>query len=159
MSKYLSIFLATALLLVGCTNNGIDTDDANGTDDSDYTDDATDKDKDEEKLEYKLGISNQATGTEMTVNSTTLEAPGFVVIHEKGVDGKPGTVLGASALLEAGQYTNVKITLSRAVAADEALIAMIHIDDGDGVVSETKDAAVSVNDEVLMKEFSIEAAE
>ena len=43
----------------------------------------------------------------------------------------PGAVLGHSAFLEAGEHSNVEISLDSPISAGQTLIAMAHTDDGD----------------------------
>lgn len=73
-------------------------------------------------------VLEQRPGT--TVRGTVfLAAPGYLVIHE-GAGGKPGAILGASALLRAGENSNVNVTLSRAMQEGETLHAMLHFEKG-----------------------------
>lgn len=77
-------------------------------------------------------VTDQAPGETLTINFASLEAPGFVVIHESTAD-QPGVVLGASALVGVGETSNLgPITLNRATKQGETLFAMIHLDNGDG---------------------------
>ena len=83
-------------------------------------------------------VNEQKPGTKIMGAMISLVAPGFLVIHEDK-DGTAGAILGASALLQAGDNTNVPVTLSRATKDGEKLHAMLHTDvDADG----TFDAAV-----------------
>ena len=66
-------------------------------------------------------------GTSVTVASVTLPADGFVVIHADN-DGAPGAVIGNSALLSAGDSTDVVITLDAALDADATVFPMAHVD-------------------------------
>jgi len=76
-------------------------------------------------------ISSQLPGTSIT-GTAVLEAPGYLTIHENSA-GQAGAVLGSSMLLQAGENSNVKVTLSRPMKDGEVLYAMLHADDGDGV--------------------------
>lgn len=156
MSKYLSILLLTSLFLVGCTSNGTDTEDTNGNDSS-YTENG--ETVEPETPKNHIGITSQQAGPEVTVNSVTLEEPGFVVVHEKTATGEAGAVLGQSSLLQAQTVTNVKVTLSRESAGGETLIVMAHTDDGDGTFDAAKDGALEVDGAVVMEEVTVEAAE
>ncbi len=66
-------------------------------------------------------------GTTVTVASVTLPADGFVVIHADN-DGAPGPVIGHSALLGAGDNTDVVVTLDTPLDADTTVFPMAHID-------------------------------
>lgn len=78
----------------------------------------------------------QKPGSSVMVSLVSLSSAGFVVIHEDK-DGKPGTILGASSLLQAGENSEVRVTLSRTSKNGEKLHAMLHNDtNGDSVFSE-----------------------
>ena len=63
----------------------------------------------------------------------TLTANGFIAVHADA-DGAPGAVIGHSDLLQAGDSTDVVVTLDEAITASTTLWPMVHIDiDGDGV--------------------------
>lgn len=67
----------------------------------------------------------QKPGNSVTIAQVVLAAPGYVVIHEDS-NGAPGTVLGASALLSAGQSDKITVALTRATKDGEKLHAMLH---------------------------------
>ncbi len=77
--------------------------------------------------ENMIVVFEQRPGSTVTASQVHMAAPGFVVIHEDNV-GEPGTILGASALLQAGDSSNVRVTLSRAAREGEKLHAMLHVD-------------------------------
>jgi len=84
----------------------------------------------------------QRPGNTVTVSAVYLAEPGYVVIHESA-DGAPGAILGASALLSAGENRNVVVTLNRAALEGEELNAMLHTDaDADGSFSASTDIPV-----------------
>ena len=92
--------------------------------------------------ENAVVVSEQRPGNTVTGSAIYLAAPGFLVIHED-TDGQPGTILGASALLQAGENTNVPVTLSRASEEGETLYAMLHTDaDANGSFDATIDIPV-----------------
>lgn len=90
--------------------------------------------------ENAVMVSDQRPGTTVS-GMVVLAAPGYLVIHADN-SGKPGAVLGSSALLRAGENANVKVALSRASRDGEVLYAMLHTDDGDGAFSASSDALV-----------------
>lgn len=71
-------------------------------------------------------------GTTVVIASVTIPSNGFVAIHADN-EGAPGAVIGNSELLQAGENTDVVITLDEALTASGVVWPMIHIDlDGDG---------------------------
>jgi len=77
-----------------------------------------------------LTLEDQPRGEGVIIKSMTLDKPGFVVIHKDG-GGKPGPVIGHSALISAGTHENVKVMFDSAQAG-ERVFPMLHYDDGDG---------------------------
>ncbi|MDO8560186.1 MAG: hypothetical protein Q7S23_04120 [bacterium] len=101
--------------------------------------------------------ADQKPGTQLTVGMVSLAAAGYVVIHADN-EGKPGPILGQSALLPAGASSNVVITLPQAVADGAQLHAMPHRDDGDSVFNAAKDAPVKDTlGNVISMMFAIDA--
>lgn len=72
----------------------------------------------------------QRPGNTVTVAQVYLAAPGYVVIHED-INGQPGTILGSSSLLQAGESGAVVVTLSRPSRDGERLHAMLHAEMND----------------------------
>jgi hypothetical protein len=66
---------------------------------------------------------------EVVVKHAVSDGPGWIVIHENDSNGKPGAVLGQTALVE-GDNDAIKVTLSRDVVNGELLYAMLHKDEG-----------------------------
>lgn len=78
-------------------------------------------------------VSAQEPGRSVTIDSATLTANGFIVIHSDK-DGQPGLVIGDSDLLAAGTHAATTIKLTRAAKKGETLYAMLHTDvNGNGV--------------------------
>jgi len=100
----------------------------------------------------------QRPGTAVTVAQVYLAAPGYVVIHEDN-NGEAGAILGASALLQAGENNNVSVTLSRTSKDGEKLWAMLHSEkDGDTTFNAQTDTPVeSRSGEPLSGWFEINA--
>ncbi len=115
-------------------------------------------------------VAEQSPSKTVSVAVARFEKPGFVVIYEDNAGplsaegfgplrhsssplrhssseaseaseaSKPGKILGASGVLQAGDTKNLTpITLSRATADGETLYAMLHLDDGNGVFNPAKD--------------------
>jgi len=102
-----------------------------------------------------LNINEQKVGKVATVSFVVLEKGGYVVIHEMS-KGAPGKIIGASALLGAGESSNVSVSLSSALEDGKSYIAMLHVDNGDGTFDATSDAPVKSDDmdgAIIMMEF------
>ncbi|MBI4094096.1 hypothetical protein HY417_03980 [Candidatus Kaiserbacteria bacterium] len=92
--------------------------------------------------ENAVVVMEQKPGSNITASSVFLASPGFLVIHED-VGGAPGAILGASALLQAGESTSVDVVLNRATRDHERLHAMLHSDvDGSGSFAASTDTPV-----------------
>ncbi|TSC77063.1 MAG: Uncharacterized protein G01um101431_246 [Parcubacteria group bacterium Gr01-1014_31] len=101
--------------------------------------------------------ADQKPGTQLTVGMVSLEAAGYVVIHADN-EGKPGPILGQSALLSSGVSNNVTVTLPQTVANGVQLHAMPHRDDGDGIFDAAKDAPIKDTlGNVISMMFAIDA--
>lgn len=97
---------------------------------------------------------DQKPGESVTVGLAYIADGGYVVIHAVS-DGKPGAILGASALLPAGESQGISVALSRASAEGEGLIAMLHNDDGDGAFDPSNDSPVKdASGNVIMMNFT-----
>lgn len=111
-------------------------------------------------LEPLVSVSTQAPGTSVTVDSATLAKNGFIAIHADD-KGKPGTVIGNSALLTAGTHTAIEVKLSRRTRNKETLYAMLHTDVNGNGVYEFPGADVPTTDSagaVITPSFTIGAA-
>ncbi len=115
-------------------------------------------------------VAEQSPSKTVSVAVARLEKTGFVAIYEDNAGplrrsfseaseaSKPGKILGASGILQAGDTKNLTpITLSRATADGETLYAMLHLDDGDGVFDPAKDkpALDSLGGEPVMMIFTV----
>jgi hypothetical protein len=75
-----------------------------------------------------LAVSDQLlAGDTVTIDSVTVSAPSWVVIHSDN-GGSPGPVLG-QALVEAGTSANVAVTIA-AEGRTSSVWPMLHVDDG-----------------------------
>jgi hypothetical protein len=152
-----ALVILGAVIVAGDKNDEININDI----DSGYSD--TDNDKEGDVSGYVIGknalnVADQPVGSTVRASMAVLEAKGFVVIHERMATGGAGAVLGASALLPAGQSDNVAITLSKPLVDGKTYIAMIHLDNGDGTPSETNDpAAKDANGNTILMEFKADA--
>src|SRR3989344_4402602 len=87
--------------------------------------------------ENMMIVSEQKPGASIRGSLIVLAAPGYLVIHEDK-DGAPGVILGASALLPAGENSNVPVTLSRASRDGETLHAMLHFEKGEDLPTDAR---------------------
>jgi hypothetical protein len=97
-------------------------------------------------------VKEQKIGSEAFISFVVLEKPGYVVVHEIA-EGKPGKILGMSALLPQGQSKNVTVTLTDALVDGASYAAMPHLDNGDSVFDEVSDTPAKNNSDTVMMEF------
>ena len=91
--------------------------------------------------ENMVVVMEQKPGTAV-IGSVVLKEPGYLVIHADQ-NGAPGAILGSSALLKAGESSDVKVVLSRASKHGEKLHAMLHNEKGGNTTfSAAEDTAV-----------------
>ena len=100
--------------------------DGDGGDGDDTGDGDGDDTGDEEQTASVTFGDQDSDGSSVVVQSATLSDGGYLVIHDES-----GAVLGHSAHLDAGEHSNVEITLDSSISSDQTLIAMAHTDDGD----------------------------
>ena len=86
-------------------------------------------------------VPDQMPGNMIIVEFVSFQEDGFVVVHESK-DGKPGAILGNSALVTVGGDQKIAIQLSRESRDGEELVAMLHRDDGDGTFAAANDTPV-----------------
>jgi hypothetical protein len=94
--------------------------------------------------------------TEVTVPSAYSEGPGWVVIHESGMNGA-GPVVGHAAL-KSGSNRNTLVTLDRPAKDGEKFYAMLHVDKGKVGAFEDPGADVPVLDskaQIIMEPFTV----
>ncbi len=81
----------------------------------------------------------------------TLVRSGFITLHQS-VGPAPGPIIGTSQLLNEGSQT-VVIPLSESMTPGLTYIALLHVDDGDGVFEAREDMPVKVNETVVRVDF------
>ena len=110
-----------------------------------------------EKEDSSVDASDQLAGSSVAIDSATLIAPGYIVIHEE-VSGAFGPVIGSSELYEAGTFKDVSVTLDRSSVSGETLYAMLHDDDGNSEYEFPGADAPTTNKtgEVVVLPFEIE---
>lgn len=72
----------------------------------------------------------QKPGRSVKIQVLYNDAPAFIVVREQD---QLGPTLGTSAVLSAGENSNVIIDLSRESKDGESLYATVHVDDGNGI--------------------------
>ncbi|HWR67159.1 MAG TPA: hypothetical protein VN364_13660 [Bellilinea sp.] len=103
----------------------------------------------------KVTVSDQSVdGGQLTIAQVDSPAAGWLVVHAQA-DGKPGAVLGYSAV-KAGTNTNVVVTVDDSEATP-VLYAMLHTDAGTVGTYEFPgaDGPVSVNGEMVSPAFNV----
>jgi len=110
-----------------------------------------------EKDDSSITASDQPAASSVAIDSATLIAPGYIVIHEQ-TDGELGPVIGNGELYEAGSFENVSVALDRPSVTGETLYAMLHDDDGNGLYEFPGADAPTVNKagEIVVLPFEIE---
>lgn len=85
--------------------------------------------------------ADQRPGRTVVVGVVNLSVDGYVVVYREN-DGKPGKLIGRSALLKAGEHTKVSLTLDEQVMDDDWLVVALWRDDGDQSYDAAKDTAI-----------------
>lgn len=95
----------------------------------------------------------------LTVDSVNADADGFIVVH-KVADGKPGAVIGHSAVTK-GENKNVEVKLDEPVQAGEKLALMLHADTGAmgtyefGMAGSKEDAPVMMDGKAVVEMVTV----
>lgn len=79
-----------------------------------------------------IEVHDQVAIDDVLVDSVTVSAPSFVVVHSN-VDDKPGDVLGVSSLISSSPTKNVVITLDTKLNPGQKYFVLVHKDNGDGI--------------------------
>ncbi len=96
-------------------------------------------------------VADQKTGAEVKIGNVVLAKQGYVVIHADE-NGKPGKILGVSALLNAGETRDVTVKLR--VEPGVSYWAMLHSDNGNKKFSDADQPTTNERGEVVMKRFA-----
>lgn len=106
--------------------------------------------------ENAIYAPDQKPGSEVVIGLATFKDGGYVVVHEES-EGKPGSIVGTTTLLDAGSHNNIDVTLSRPSVNGEGLFAMLHKDNGDGTFNAADDTPINGSDgNVIMMRFLID---
>ena len=95
------------------------------------------------------------TNTNTVTFSADLKKAGFVTIHES-VGPAPGEIIGTSSYLPEGETVDAIIPLSTAMVPGLTYVALLHVDDGDGVYDTLKDMPVKTDGSVVRVDFKTE---
>jgi hypothetical protein len=109
---------------------------------------------------WGIVVSDQANGQVVTITTVDAVEAGFIVIHETAATGLPiaPESIGSTAV-GAGRNEDVAVTLTKAVAPGDTLIAMIHHDTGEigvyefGPGATEEDKPVVVNGGAVISPF------
>lgn len=108
--------------------------------------------------ENAIYVENQIPGEEVVVRGAKLSASGYIVVHLANEDGSAGDIVGGTELLTEGTHENVLVSLGGISQVGDSLIAMLHTDNGDGVVDAEGDVPVVDGDgNIIMMSFVVEA--
>jgi len=108
-----------------------------------------------ETIPSVVTINQVVEDDSVVIKAVYLDKPGYVVVHQVTLEGKPGPVIGRSELLQPGIYGNIQIAIENYQGRGE-LIAMLHYDDGDGVYNfPGPDKPVVVDGAIVQSLFKI----
>lgn len=92
-----------------------------------------------EPVKSSIVVQTQKPGNSVTIQEVSLaDTTGYVVIH-KDAEGRPGLIIGHSALLPVGNYQNVAVDLATPMADKNSYFVMLHKDNGDSLYNITED--------------------
>lgn len=98
-------------------------------------------------------VADQSSVSEIYIDVEVVE-PGFVTIHESMGDA-PTNMVASSGLITAGHYDRSLIIPSVPLLDGATYIAILHMDDGDGVLDIQKDKPISVDGQVVRQSFKV----
>ncbi len=90
--------------------------------------------------------------TEVTIGGTLVKS-GFVTIHQ-AMGTAPGEIVGTSGLIAAGAFSDVVIHLTKPMEYAGPYIALLHVDNGDGVFVVNDDMPVTSNGASVRADFN-----
>lgn len=106
-----------------------------------------------------VSVSDQEVKDGMvTVSRTVAAQDGWMTVH-KDQDGKPGPVIGFTAV-QTGENENVQVKLDEDLMGETRLWAMLHVDEGTKGTYEFPGADVpaKVGDDIVMQQFTASPA-
>lgn len=90
--------------------------------------------------------------TEVTISGTLVKS-GFVTIHQ-AMGTAPGEIVGTSGLIGAGTFSDVVIHLTKPMEYAGPYVALLHVDNGDGVFVVKDDMPVTSNGASVRADFN-----
>jgi len=81
-------------------------------------------------LPNRVTLAETESGNTVTVASAALTKSGYIVIYKVNSNGE-SSVVGQSDLLKAGAHSDVKVQVNAPLAEKQAVVAVLHEDDGD----------------------------
>lgn len=93
-----------------------------------------------------LVVNSQKPGTSVTVDSVTMKAKGFLVVHQDD-NGSPGKIIGVSGLLPEGENKNIVINFAQATRDGQTLFVMAHVDGDQNGAFQFPGPDIPANDE------------
>lgn len=94
----------------------------------------------------------QPAGAQAIISSVTAKTASFITVHES-LSGAPAQIIGNSALLPVGEYTNIAIPLTQDTLPGYRYIVLMMADDGDGVYEPGIDLPVMSEGQVIKRDF------
>ena len=86
-------------------------------------------------------VENQQAKNEVEIKTVQLKDSGYVVIFDNN-DGVPGSIIGASTLINSGESSNIVAKLDEPLANEGVYYAILHRDNGDGIFNPNDDTAI-----------------
>lgn len=100
-----------------------------------------------------VAVSDQASGTSVTIDNYVLNKAGFIVIHEVTSENSPGTIVGQSGFLKEGRGQDLEVNAK--VSAGKEYMAMIHVDNGDKKFNANQDSPAMSGGNTIITTFKI----
>lgn len=102
------------------------------------------------------GADQTSNGKALKVPDAYLKDRGYIAIHSDA-GGAPGPVIGVSDMLPAGEAKNVRIKLTKPLAATAAVWPMVHLEDNGNTTYDfpNGDAPAKVNDKVVVVKVNV----
>lgn len=98
-------------------------------------------------------VTALATKDSEVVVAGNVVRDGFITIHES-IGGAPGTLIGTSALLHASAAATDVIPVTTPLIAGSDYVALLHVDNGDGVFVVADDMPVTSDGKSVRADFT-----
>lgn len=97
-------------------------------------------------------VQGQPSGAQAIISTVSAKTASFITVHES-LSGAPAQIIGQSALLPVGDYSNVAIRLTQETLPGYRYIVLLMADDGDGVYEPGIDVPVMSEGQVIKRDF------